>query len=389
MTPIDASPLYCLWAAHYPPHVGGVEQYTYNLAHALAKRGNRVVVVTTNLFDSPSDEVESDGVRVIRLPSYRLMRGRLPIPKRNTEYKTLLAELKQLPVSGVLVNTRFYGHSLEGMKFAHDLGIRPIVLDHGTAYLTIGNSIADLAIKAYERGITARGKKYRPRYFGVSQASCRWLENFNIEAEGVLSNSIDARAYRNASSRRDILSELGIPSHAKSVAFVGRFSPEKGIKQLSRAASLLEDENIVFLAAGNGTLLDEVKGSAPKNLFCLGSLDAADVSALLQQSQVFCLPSRSEGFCTALLEAGACGCIPVITHVGGTDELILSEEYGTILSSVDPETIANALRKVFDKLSRNEITGSVLARLVEEQYSWDSAAVRVESVFGSSIDLVG
>lgn len=339
------------------------------------------MVVTTNLFDSPSDEIESDEVRVIRLPSHRLMNGRLPIPKKNAEYKALLAELKQLPVSGVLVNTRFYGHSLEGMKFARDLGIRPIVLDHGTAYLTIGNGAADIAIRAYEHLVTARGKKYHPRYFGVSQASCAWLRTFSIEAEGVLSNSIDARAYREASSGRDLLEEVGLPREAKSVAFVGRFSPEKGIKQLCEAARSLEDEGIVFLAAGSGTLLDEIRSCAPSNLFCLGALATADVSALLQQSSVFCLPSRSEGFCTALLEAGACGCIPVITHVGGTDELIPSKDYGTILPSADPDTIVAALRDVFERLSSGEMSGSSLARLVEEQYSWDSAAANIERVF--------
>lgn len=381
MTLTDDRPLYCIWAAHYPPHVGGVEQYTYNLAHALAKRGNRVVVVTTNLFDSPSDEIEADGVRVIRLPSYRLMKGRLPIPKRNAEYASLMVELKKLPVSGVLVNTRFYGHSLEGMRYARDLGLRPIVLDHGTAYLTIGNSVADLAIRAYERAITSRGKKYHPRYFGVSQASCVWLQEFGIEAEGVLSNSIDAPAYRNNASKRDFLKELSLPHEVKSVAFVGRFSPEKGIKQLSQAAMLLEDEGIVFLAAGSGSLFDEMRSSAPDNFFCLGSLAASDVSALLQQCQVFCLPSRSEGFCTALLEAGACACVPVITHVGGTDELIPSPEYGTILASADPELIATALRETFDALEQGSISGSSIAQLIDEHYSWYSAAAHVEEAF--------
>ena len=381
MTLTDDRPLYCIWAAHYPPHVGGVEQYTYNLAHALAKRGNRVVVVTTNLFDSPSDEIEADGVRVVRLPSYRLMKGRLPIPKRNAEYKALMTELKKLPVSGVLVNTRFYVHSLEGMKYAKDLVFRPIVLDHGTAYLTIGNSVADSVIRIYERAITARGKKYHPRYFGVSQASCVWLQEFDIEAEGVLSNSIDAPSYRSSSSRRDFLEELGVPRDAKSVAFVGRFSPEKGIKQLSQAAALLANERIVFLAAGGGSLFDEIRSSAPDNFFCLGSLAASDVSALLQQCQVFCLPSRSEGFCTALLEAGACACVPVITHVGGTDELVPSREYGMILPSADPEVVATALRETFDALEQGSISGSSIAQLVNEHYSWDSAAAHVEEAF--------
>ena len=41
---------YCIFAAQYFPHLGGVERYTYNLARKLIKDGNEVVVVTSNVY---------------------------------------------------------------------------------------------------------------------------------------------------------------------------------------------------------------------------------------------------------------------------------------------------------------------------------------------------
>lgn len=374
----------CLWSAHYPPHHGGVEQYTQNLAAALAERGNRVTVVTTNLFDSPSIEEEPTGVEVVRLPSYRLLKGRLPIPKRNGEYRRLMAHLESEKHDGVLVNTRFYPHSLEGVRFARKQCLRPVVLDHGSAYLTLGQPAIDAIIARYEHIVTTVGKRYSPRYFGVSQASCRWLETFGITAEGVLGNSIDAAAFRAMASDRSFRDELGIDPDAFLVAFVGRIAPEKGIVNLSKAAERLAASNIHILAAGSGDLLDSLQKEASENMAFLGPLPPQDISALLRQSDIFCLPTRSEGFCTALLESGAWGCVPVITHVGGTDELIPSSATGTVIGDAQPSTIADAIEKLVDNWDIERAKGERLRRLIDREYSWQSAARKVEAALTES-----
>lgn len=355
---------------------------TQNLATALAERGNHVTVVTTNLFDSPSIETEPSGVEVVRLPSHRLLKGRLPIPRRNGEYHRLMDCLRAEKLDGILVNTRFYPHSLEGMRLAQSQGVRPVVLDHGSAYLTLGQPVIDAVIARYEHVVTSLGRRYDPRYFGVSQASCQWLETFGVQAEGVLGNSIDADAYRALASDRSFRDEFRIGENALLVAFVGRITPEKGIANLTEAARQLQDTDIHFLAAGTGSLLESMKESAPQNLTLLGALPPEDVSALLKQADIFCLPTRSEGFCTALLEAGAWECVPVITHVGGTDELIPTSETGIILADSQPDTIAAAIRQLAADWPHERIRGQRLRSLVDSEYSWKSAAERVEMALG-------
>ena len=62
----------CIFSAQYLPHMGGVEQYTYNLAKALTKMGNKVTVVTSNVMNSETYE-ETDGIMVFRLGCFNLM----------------------------------------------------------------------------------------------------------------------------------------------------------------------------------------------------------------------------------------------------------------------------------------------------------------------------
>ena len=38
---------YAIVASLFPPHVGGVERYSYNLAKKLTEHGNRVIVITS------------------------------------------------------------------------------------------------------------------------------------------------------------------------------------------------------------------------------------------------------------------------------------------------------------------------------------------------------
>ena len=53
---------FCIFSAHYLPHVGGVEKYTQNLARQLADQGNRVIIVTSNVYDLAEREDLGEGV---------------------------------------------------------------------------------------------------------------------------------------------------------------------------------------------------------------------------------------------------------------------------------------------------------------------------------------
>lgn len=372
---------YAVFSSRYRPLVGGVESFSANLAEALVDNGDTVDIVTMHIDPSSAPhEREMDGLEVFRLPCLPLMGGRLPWTRRHAAYRRMFDALLERDVDRVLVNTRFYPHSLEGLRYASMRDVPALVLDHGSAHLTLGSAPADVLIRRFEHAITRRVLRYRPRFAGISQASTRWLRHFGIETDLVVPNAIDVQGFRGRASSRDFREELGC-GDAFLVSSVGRLAPEKGARELVEAARML-DEGYTFAFAGEGELRKELERSLPQNVVLLGNLREDDLSALLRASDAFCLPSRSEGFCTALLEASAWGVPAVITHVGGTDELIPDAEHGVILDDTLPRTIADALSGLREDVHRRHGIGRNAYRLVSDRYGWDSSVQALESAFG-------
>lgn len=337
---------YAIFSAQYLPHVGGVENFTANLAAQLVREGDQVTVVTSRLSaEQPEFETQANGVAVWRLPSRSLLNGRLPMLRKGAAFKKIRDALLAGTVDRVLVNTRFYALSLEGVRFAAEKGVPCVVLDHGSAYLTLGNAAADAAIRAYEHAVTDKLKSYGPTFAGISRKSCEWLETFGIETSLVIPNAIDAEAFRAESSGRDFRAELGAEDRML-VAFTGRLEPEKGAEELAQAAALLSDGYAVAMA-GEGSLRARIVGLGIANVRLLGNISHADLSALLSQADVFCLPSRSEGFSTALLEAAAWGLPIVTTDVGGAAEVADAGAAVRIISApITPQVLRESIIRV-------------------------------------------
>ena len=334
---------YALFSARYRPLAGGVETFTQHLAHELVLQGEAVTVVTSDLGRAPQTETQPDGVRVVRLPSLGLMGGRLPVALRGKPMAGLLDQLLDAGIDRVLVNTRFYEHSIVGLEFAREAGAKAVVLDHGSDWLTLGNPLADVAIRAHERAYTRRCRGFSPRFAGISGRSCAWLGRLGVATDLVIPNAIDAPAFRASASARDFRRELGVSESQTLVAFCGRLAPEKGALELARAVAWAGNDTVLALA-GSGTQERQIRALGAGNVHLLGSLSHGDVSALLRDADALCLPSRSEGFSTALLEAAAWGTPCVTTNVGGAVE-VLGEglELGVELGGRDVSSIQSGL----------------------------------------------
>ena len=382
-------PCVCLFSALYAPSVGGVEGYTEHLACALACGGCRVIVVAMNTHGregyvhEPATEA-SDGavplVEVVRLPCKPLLGGRYPVPRRNAEFRALWKWLESQHINYVVVNTRFYLLSGIGVEFAQAKGIIPVVIEHGSAHLTIGNPVLDQAVQAVEHRLTKRLAAYPAAFYGVSKRACQWLDHFGIAASGVLPNAIDADAFAASATEGE---RFDLPPETFAIAFVGRLVPEKGIGNLVKAVGLMEtDRPVALLVAGDGPLRNDLAREAEpgkekvssNRVILLGSLEKSQVAALLSQADVLCLPSRSEGFATVLLEASAAGTPCIATSVGGTDELFPTAEFGVTIPDAEPHTIAGALEAAAANPETWHTMGQCATERVRSHFTWQSTA---------------
>ncbi|GAA6488583.1 glycosyltransferase family 4 protein [Gordonibacter urolithinfaciens] len=359
-----------IFSAIYLPHIGGVENYTYHIAKELSRAGLRVLVITLSPNIEALQKVyDPSGFEVLRFPCRAHMGGRYPIAKQPRSIRTYLLNEK---IDFIAVNTRFYMLSLLAVSIAKAKGIVPIVIDHGSAHLTLGNPILDRALAGFEHLITAQLKRYPARYFGVSEKSSKWLGHFNIQSCGVLTNSIDADEYAQSATSRNYRTEFNIDQSEFIVVFVGRLIPEKGVTQLIDTAK--RETDMQFFIAGEGPLERDLKKVAPSNVHFLGKLKSVDIAALFLQGDIFCLPTRSEGFATSLLEASACGIASLITDVGGVKELILDDSYGTVLPDAEPDTIASALERLANNPEKLASQSKNVRLRTQEVFAWEKTS---------------
>ncbi|WP_182279391.1 glycosyltransferase family 4 protein [Collinsella intestinalis] len=364
----------CIFSALFPPSMGGVERFTDCLSAELAHEGHSVVVVTNNTHGLDSKEMLHSGVQVVRLPCVNLVDGRYPVPVRNALFYELMNYLNDIEFDGVLVNARFYLHSLLGVQFARRQGLRAVVLDHGSAYLTLGSRVLDRMIKFYEDCITSYLRRLSVDFYGISAKSAEWLKHFGIVPKGVIGNAIDAASFRGQASNRSYRDELGIADDALLLSFTGRLVPEKGIDVLLETMGLLHEYPVELVVAGDGPLLSSIEDAHLSNVHAVGRLEQPDIAALLLESDLFCLPTRSEGFCTSLLESAACGTPFLVTDVGGAKEIAPNEDYGFITDSANASEFASIVNSIIDSQVDLQHMGGLCASRVESTCSWSAVA---------------
>lgn len=374
---------YCIFSAQYLPHMGGVERYTYNLARKLIGLGNAVTVVTSNLQQLAEYE-NMDGISVYRVPCLNLLDGRYPVLKCNRRFRAMHRRLKGKNFDFVIVNTRFYIHSVYGQWFAKSKSIPVITIDHGSSHLSIGNPVFDFIGGIYEHAITKVGQLFCKDYYGVSGACVNWLKHFHISAKGVLYNSVDVEAIEKilGENEKKYRVAYGIDDEAVVITFTGRLLPEKGIPQLVSAFEQIQKiySNTYLFFAGDGGLEDFVRSHQNKHIIPLGRKPFEEVMILLSETDIFCLPSFSEGFSTSILEAIVCKCYVVTTERGGARETFPTDDYGMVIPNNNVGILKDALVKAINSPAKREEAVTLSYNRLKNNFTWDIVSAKVNEL---------
>lgn len=377
---------YCIFSANYFPTLGGVERYTYNLSQYLMKKGHEVIIVTSNVHHLADYEVV-EGVKIYRLPCMNLLNGRFPVTRFNSYYRKIMKQLKAEKIDYTVINTRFYVHSLVGMLFSKMRKIPAIIIEHGTNHFTINHPIWDRLGACYEHLITFLLKLMKPDFYGVSEACNGWLEHFKIKPKGVCYNAIDLQAIESLIKNKTHFSlrqQYGLQEEDIIITYTGRLVKEKGIEKLVKAFQNISSTqpNCYLAIAGDGELYEEIKSLSHSRIKVLGRLNFDQIVGLLKETTIFCLPTDyPEGFPTSVLEAAACGCYIITTTMGGSKELILSSDYGTILEKNTVEEIELSIRQAIQHQDeRNKAIHQTYTRL-KAHFTWQKTSEKIIDLF--------
>lgn len=371
-------------SAQYLPTVGGVERYTFNLAKRLIEDGHRVTIITSALPDQPMHQVDKIGIEVFRVPSWRLMNGRLPVIKCNLEFNQIAKEIWNKHFDYCLINTYFYPLSMYAAAKCKARKIPAVLVNHGSAWLMTGSKVLEFAGQIYEFCAARFCHLFCKRFFGVSVASQKWMDTFMISAEGIITNAIDPdEVLQGIDQNINWPETLQLPQNRQLIAFVGRMIPEKGVDQMVSAMEEIRRAcpNAYLLMAGDGPLYDKYKDVCFEGVHFLGRQPYSSVLALIKEADIFCLPSRSEGFACTVLEAAALRCPIITTATGGSPQLLVNSSYGLLLKDMNSDTIADACIQVLNDPQWRATAVELTEERLINNYTWNTAVEQLYQAF--------
>lgn len=384
----------CFLSQEYPPETGwgGIGAYTHELAHGLARAGQKVTVIS--LAERGDDTVtQADGVEVHRIrrgPNWERVRGLWRINRvwpgfAWSALRRLRRVHRQFPVDIVEA-----AECLADSLFAPLLGPRrpALVVRLHTPWIMIDrlNGITPDAKKRLIYWQEARAIRSADLVTAPSQAVVDLTQTWvplRRRVVQVIPNPVNVRLY----------SPAGAQLHTPEVLIVGRLEQNKGVALLAQSmpAVLRSCPDVLFRFVGrdggdaNGRpwserLLDQVApADRPRVVF--EQLPREALIERYRRAAVSVLPSLWENFPYALLEAMSCGVPVIATRIGGVSELIEDGVSGLIVPPANPMALTEAICRLLQDPQLRQRMGRAARQRVQERFSIEAVVPRMLDLY--------
>jgi glycosyltransferase involved in cell wall biosynthesis len=214
-----------------------------------------------------------------------------------------------------------------------------------------------------------------------------------IAAEAVhrVDGVVDLGRFARSADGESLRRELGVTG-GPVFGSVARLAANRGHEALIHGFRLLLPEypGARLLLVGKGEARPRLEalvwglGLAERVLF-VGYRDA-DLPEVLHALDAFVLMGAgSDESCRAALEAMAAGRPVVASRVGALPDTVVHGVTGLLVDDETPEAVAAALRSVLEAPERARLMGEAGRRRVEEVFSPDRHAARVEAVYRAAL----
>ncbi len=322
----------------FPPQIGGVSTYNFNLTKELKRNGHYVEIISYE--ENPE------------FSSHKAYHINIPVLRGITFFISAL-------IIFLILNRRnrfdlIHGHylipaGLVAVALKSLTGIKAVVMSYGTDILVLGKKwylrpILIWIMKSSDL-VIALSKKLKEESIkmGIEDSKIR-LAPIAIDEE-IFDPNIEA----NIKKDFDIKGEM--------ILFVGALVEQKGLEYLIEACKILKgDIEFTLVVVGDGPLKKEMeKRSKGLNIIFTGF--RRDVNRFMKDADILVLPSISEGLGFVVLESMAVGTPVLATKVGGIPELIENGKNGLLVEPRDPIALADGIKKL---LKENELREQII-----------------------------
>lgn len=324
---------------NYPPQIGGMEKYSYDLYNSLKDKINiNILKNSRGRWHLPCFIIRS----LFHIAANR---------KKHTHVHFGDAALSPLAyLTGKISNckTSITVHALD------------IIFNNIFYQMIITRSLANL------------DKIVAVSQFTLDQCLSRGIDKNKCH---LIPNGIDYMGLEIPTpSLQSVLGKYGIFIQGKKILFsVGRLIKRKGISWFVEYVMPRLDDDYIYIIAGTGpeskTIADVVKKCGlSERVYLLGNISDADKFCLYINSELYIMPNikvfgDAEGFGITMIEAAAFGLPAVAADIEGISDVIINKITGILVKERDVTQFIGAIRQAdFD---RNKIK-----KLTRDKYDW-------------------
>lgn len=179
--------------------------------------------------------------------------------------------------------------------------------------------------------------------------------------------------------------------HENYILYFGRYAREKGVMTILKAYSLLNcDEKLMLV--GRGSEEERIRSFVRDNhlkdkVIVNGAVFGSDMDRIIERAKVILVPSEwYENGAFVALQAMAKGKIVVASNIAGLSEILHDGKTGYFAEPGNPNSFAEAIRKVLD-LSDEEYTkmSELIVNYVKERCSAERYIEKLISLYENLI----
>lgn len=365
---------------------GGPIFSVHGLARALAARGHRVEVFTTNIDGPlkhavvPGEPVELDGVSVRYFDCEHLRR----LYWAPELARTLSTQISEFDV--VHLNSVFLWPTWAAARKARAARVPYVVSPRGMLVKELIRRRSRVAKSAWIGLIERSNLERASAIHATSELEASDLQQFGWRLPFVarIPNGVNEPETRNESPSADVARVLG--AGGPIVLFLGRLSWKKGLDRLLRAFVGVNGATLAIVGTDDEGLSSQfqqrVTALGIANRVCIipRTVLGNDKEHLFAAAAAFVLPSLSENFGNTVLEA-MCRAVPVIvTESVGAAEIVRSAGAGLVVEG-SSESIGAAINRLVHDKKLAGTMGEAGRRYALANCCWDSVAAQMEELY--------
>ena len=361
----------------FPPDIGGIQTYSWEVAHRLADRVAHLTVMASDRPEAASVD-RAASFPIVRLPGRSDLLPLFLLPTLPTRARRMQADVAlhaQWQTVGASVLARaLLGRPRRIVCAAHG---RELLFNPATGYPGLG--------AAYDR-LRQTLLHQVDVFLPVSHYTADLLHERGVPPgrTHVVPNGTDPDCFR-PHDDTSLRQRLGLADRSLLLT-VGRLVRRKGIDTVLRALPTVIQTcpDVAYVIAGTGPDRARLERIATclgvrERVRFVGDIDHNRLPLYYSAADLFVMPARQdppdvEGFGLVFLEANACGTPVVGTCSGGIPDAVQDGETGLLIPPDAPDALAEATLYVLTTSGVAETLGRQGRRRAVQEASWDHIA---------------